>query len=178
MGSEQAAARPTRPVHVYLSAGSNVAPVESLARALAALADRFADLQVSGAYANAAVGFVGADFINLAAGFTTGLALQEVLAELRAIEELCGRGRSDPQWAPRRMDLDVLLYDDLIGEFPGVKLPRPDLLRRAYMLGPLAEIAPQVVHPTERVTIGELWARYDCAAHRLRPVELPGAGRR
>ena len=112
---EQATAPPARPVRVFLSAGSNVAPVESLARALAALTQRFPDLRVSNAYANAAVGFKGADFINLAAGFTTAGSLRHVLSELHAIEELCGRGRADPQWAPRRMDLDVLLFGDLVG---------------------------------------------------------------
>ena len=178
MAAGQAAARGARPVRVYLSAGSNVAPLESLARALAALRGRFPDLEVSTAYANAAVGFKGADFINLAAGFTTGLALQQLLVELHSIEELCGRGRADPQWAPRRMDLDVLLYGDLVGEFAGAKLPRPDLLKRAYMLGPLAEIAPDVVHPVAGATIAELWARFDQGAHRLRRVALPPAGDR
>jgi 2-amino-4-hydroxy-6-hydroxymethyldihydropteridine diphosphokinase len=68
------------------------------------------------------------------------------------------------------MDLDVLLFGDRVGEFPGAKLPRPDLLKRAYMLGPLAEIAPEVVHPTLGATIGELWQRFDRAAHALTPV--------
>ena len=57
------------------------------------------------------------------------------------------------------MDLDVLLYGDLVCEEPGLRLPRPDLLKRAYMLGPLAALAPEVVHPTEQPTIGELWQR-------------------
>ena len=63
------------------------------------------------------------------------------------------------------MDLDVLLYGDLVCQQPHLKLPRPDLLKRAYMLGPLAELAPDLLHPTERQTIGELWQRFDRAAH-------------
>ena len=167
-----------RGVAVYVSAGSNVSPVESLAKAIGAAQRIFPDLVVSPAYANSAVGFRGADFINLALGFTTELPLAAVLKELHAIEMLCGRGRTEEKWAPRRMDLDVLLFGDLVGEFPGARLPRPDLVRRAYMLGPLAAIAPSVVHPTLRRTIGELWAEFDVAAHPLRPVSLPFAGTR
>jgi 2-amino-4-hydroxy-6-hydroxymethyldihydropteridine diphosphokinase len=163
-------------VAVYVAAGSNVSPVESLVRAIGALRRKFPGLVVSPAYANSAAGFAGADFINLALAFRTALPLAQVLAELHAVEALCGRGRTDAKWAPRRMDLDVLLYGDLVGEFPGVKLPRPDLVRRAYMLGPLAAIAPDVVHPTQHKTIGELWAAFDQAAHPLRPVSLPAAG--
>ena len=65
------------------------------------------------------------------------------------------------------MDLDVLLYGDLVCDEPELKLPRPDLLKRAYMLGPLAELAPQLVHPTAHLTIAELWRRFDQAAHPL-----------
>ena len=163
-------------VAVYVSAGSNVSPLESLTKALQALKTRFPDLLVSPAYANGAVGFQGADFINLALRFTTELDLPAVLAELHAVETLCGRGRSEAKWAPRRMDLDVLLYGDLVGEFPGAKLPRPDLIRRAYMLGPLAAIAPAVVHPVAKRTIAELWNEFDRAAHPLRLVRLPDSG--
>ena len=169
---------PDGPVPVYVAVGSNVAPVESLVTALAALAARFPDLAVSPAYQNAAVGFAGEDFINLVVGFTTRLPLDALLAELHAVEALCGRGRDAPKWAPRRMDLDVLLYGDLTGEFPGAKLPRPDLARRAFMLKPLADRAPDVRHPTLGVTIAELWRAFDPAAHPLQRIELPWPGRR
>jgi 2-amino-4-hydroxy-6-hydroxymethyldihydropteridine diphosphokinase len=165
------------PVTVYVSAGSNVAPVESLRKALAGMRAAFPDLVVSAAYANTAIGFKGPDFINLACAFTTDRSLAAVLEVLHAIEEDCGRGRTDPKWAPRRMDLDVLMYGALVGTFPGATLPRPDFVRRAFMLGPLAEIAPGAVHPTLGVTMGQLWAEFDQAAHRLRRVELEPAAR-
>jgi len=160
-------------VAVYVAAGSNVSPVESVVKAIGALRQRFPDLVVSPAYANPAAGFKGADFINLVVGFRTALPLGAVLAELQAVEALCGRGRADAKWAPRRTDLDVLLYGELVGDFPGAKLPRPDLLTRAYMLGPMAAIAPHVVHPTRNRSIGELWAAFDQQAHPLRRVSLP-----
>jgi len=164
---------PDGPLAVYVAAGSNVAPVESLVRALTALRERFPDLVVSPAYQNAAVGFEGDDFINLVVRFTTRLSLEDLLAELHAVEALCGRGRGAPKYEPRRMDLDVLLYGDLAGDYPGAKLPRPDLLRRAFMLGPLADIAADLVHPTLRATIGELWTRFDRARHPMQRVALP-----
>lgn len=158
---------------VYVAAGSNVAPEENLARAIAELRRQFPGTRLSRAYRNRAVGFSGDDFINLVAGFDTELPLSEVLTRLHAIETLCGRPRGAPRWAPRSMDLDVLLYGDMVCSEAAIKLPRPDLLQRAYMLGPLAELAPEVRHPTEQLTIGELWRRFDQGAHPLEPVPLP-----
>lgn len=155
---------------VYVAAGSNIAPEENLGRAVGELAREFPGTRFSPWYRNRAVGFTGDDFINLVAGFETGLPLPQVLEKLHAIEVLCGRTRDAPRWAPRSMDLDVLLYGDLVCDQPGVKLPRPDLIKRAYMLGPLAALAPEVRHPTEGASIGELWQRFDRAAHPMEAV--------
>jgi len=155
---------------VYVAAGSNVRPEEHLSRAVTLLARDFPGVRVSPWYQNRAVGFEGDDFINLVAGFDTTLPLHEVVHRLQAIEAACGRARDAPRWAPRSMDLDVLLYGELVCEEAGLKLPRPDLLKRAYMLGPLAALAPQLLHPTARLTIGELWRSFDQAAHPLTPL--------
>ena len=152
---------------VYVAAGSNVAPEEHLSRAVAELQRAFPGVRFSPWYRNRAVGFDGDDFINLVAGFSTELPLDQVLATLQAIELRCGRARDAPRWAPRSMDLDVLLFGQMVCDEARVKLPRPDLTKRAYMLGPLAALAPEVVHPTEGRTIGELWQRFDRAAHPL-----------
>lgn len=154
------------PVSVYIAAGSNVEPERHLARAVDELARSFPGARFSAWYRNRAAGFTGDDFINLAAGFDTVEPLEEVLSELHRIEALCGRAREAPRWAPRTMDLDVLLYGDRVCA-GRVTLPRPDLLTRAYMLGPLAELAPDVRHPTLGVTMGELWQRFDRDAHPL-----------
>jgi len=69
------------------------------------------------------------------------------------------------------MDLDVLLYDNVVCVEPTMTLPRPDLLKRPYMLGPLAELAPEVVHPTAGLTIGELWKRFDRDSHAMTRVD-------
>ncbi len=159
---------------VYVAAGSNVAPLENLRRALDVLDHDFAPVTVSRAYANAAVGFEGDDFINLVVGFQTDLNVHQVIERLHAAETACGRERLAPKWAPRAMDLDILLFGDTVCAGPGLTLPRPDLLKRAYMLGPAAEIAPDTVHPIERRTLRELWRDLQAtqAAHAMRPVEL------
>jgi len=159
---------------VYVAAGSNVAPLENLHRALDVLDHDFAPVTVSRAYANAAVGFEGEDFINLVVGFQTDLTVRQVIERLHAAETACGRERLAPKWAPRAMDLDILLFGDTVCAEPGLTLPRPDLLKRPYMLGPAAEIAPDTVHPIERRTLRELWRDLQAtqAAHAMRPVEL------
>jgi len=159
---------------VFVAAGSNVEPERNLTRAVEEMRREFPDIRFSSWYRNPAVGFQGDDFINFVAGFTTDLPVRDVIQRLQAIETVCGRPREAPRWAPRSMDLDILLYDALVLDKPRLKLPRPDLLKRAFMLGPLAEIAPDLVHPTLGVTIGELWQRFDQAAHpmtRMRAAE-------
>lgn len=157
---------------VLVAAGSNVDPLANLRRALDALARHYPDLRCSRAYRNAAVGFEGEDFVNLVLGFDTADDVRRVLEHLHAAEEACGRERHAPKWAPRAMDLDILLYGDRICDEPGLVLPRPDLVRRPYMLGPAAELAPDIVHPTLGLTLGELWRDFDQAAHAMRPVDI------
>jgi 2-amino-4-hydroxy-6-hydroxymethyldihydropteridine diphosphokinase len=157
---------------VYVAAGSNVDARRNIRLALATLRRTFPGLRVSRVYQNAAVGFAGDDFINLVVGFETDLSLMDLVSELRRIEALCGRARDAPKWAPRSMDLDILLYGDLVAVTPEATLPRPDLLRRPYMLGPLADIAPSVQHPLARRSIGDLWQDFDRDAHSMTRIDL------
>jgi 2-amino-4-hydroxy-6-hydroxymethyldihydropteridine diphosphokinase len=159
-------------VRVFVAAGSNVEPERNLETACAAIAHSWPDALFSRAYRNVAVGFEGPDFINLVTGFSTAQPLAAVIARLRAIETQCGRPRYAPKWASRTMDLDVLLYGDLVEKTDEYTLPRPDLLKRPYMLGPLAEIAPEMPHPTANKTIGVLWKEFDGGSHEMTPVEL------
>src|SRR5262249_26303097 len=157
--------RAKRMSQVYVAIGSNVNAEENIAKAASELKRLFPDVRFSSWYRNAAVGFQGDDFINGVAGFATALALCAVIEHLHAVEELCGRPRNAPRWAPRAMDIDVLLYDNVVCSEPALTLPRPDLLKRPYMLGPLAELAPEVVHPTAGLTLGGLWRTFDCQSH-------------
>jgi 2-amino-4-hydroxy-6-hydroxymethyldihydropteridine diphosphokinase len=177
----------TSPTAVYVAAGSNLDPERNLAKALELLAARFGPLRVSKAYRNAAVGFEGPDFVNLVVGFETHEPVRAVLETMRGIEEQCGRRRSAPKWASRTMDLDILLYGDLVCDEPDLKLPRPGLLTRAFMLGPIAELAGDVVHPVVRRSLRDLWREFDQHAHPMQEVPItnrdsalhrpPGSGR-
>lgn len=152
---------------VYVAAGSNVAPERNLKLAVTALAREYPGSRFSPWYRNRAAGFEGDDFINLVVGFDTTLGPAALLERLHVIEAQCGRERDSPRWAPRSMDLDLLLYGELVCVGPPLTLPRPDLLKRAYMLGPLADLAPDLKHPTVGKTIGELWRDFDRGAHPL-----------
>lgn len=142
---------------VFVAIGSNVEPEENFATAIAALRQRFANVRVSTVYRNEAVGFEGDDFLNAVVEFTTDVDVAQLLATLHEIEAQCGRRRDDPKWAPRRMDLDVLVIGEWRGEWPGLTLPRPDLTRKAYMLGPFVELAEAAVDPISQRPYRQLW---------------------
>ena len=157
---------------VLVALGSNIEPERRLAQAARLLKAAFPQVRFSHCYRNPAVGFDGQDFINAAARFDWDADLPRLLEVLHDIEAQCGRQRDDPQWAPRAMDLDVLLIDALVGEWPGLTLPRADLLRRAYMLGPASELAPGLRHPTDGRSLSELWHELRPRAPPLTPVAL------
>jgi 2-amino-4-hydroxy-6-hydroxymethyldihydropteridine diphosphokinase len=157
---------------VYVAVGSNVDPLVNLRLALRELKRHYPAMRVSTAYRNKAVGFAGKDFINLVVGFDTDDSVQQVIAYLHAAEAVCGRPRDAPKWAPRTMDLDLLLYGNEVRNESDLKLPRPDLLKRPYMLQPMAELAPTALHPGLGKTLGELWCSFESAGHQMEPVVL------
>lgn len=162
-------------IDAYLAAGSNVRPREHLRTALAALAREFPGIRASRAFQNPAAGFEGDDFINLVVAFRTRLPIHELVERLKAVERACGREPGGAKWGPRTLDLDLLLYGDRVCRFEGAQLPHPDIERRAWVLGPLAELAPDLVHPASGETVAALWQRFDRTAHPLTPVSLEEA---
>jgi 2-amino-4-hydroxy-6-hydroxymethyldihydropteridine diphosphokinase len=113
------------------------------------------------------VGFDGSDFLNLVAGVDTGLEVEAVAANFHSIEDQLGRDRSQPRFASRPIDLDILTYDDLILDVPGIRVPRPEILENAFVLKPLQDIAPQRLHPETGESYAELWQRMAPTAPRL-----------
>ena len=157
---------------VYVAIGGNVEPEHWFPLAARELRRRFPGVYFSACYRNPAWGFAGADFINAVAGFDTELPVDAVLAHCHEIEELCGRRRDDPKWAPRVMDIDLLLYGELVAETAAYRLPRPDLLRRSFMLRPLAEIAGTLHHPLSGREIADHWQELAREPHALERLSL------
>lgn len=165
----------------YLSLGSNLDPARHLRAGIDALRERFGDVVVSAAYRFPAVGYDGHDFLNAAAAIRTDLSPQALNAWLHALEDAHGRDRGGPRYSDRTLDIDIVLYADLVAEGAGhpgsgpgqaLRIPR-DELRHAFVLKPLAEIAPEAVHPLERRTIRELWRAHPEHGARFDEVALP-----
>ncbi|HRD93111.1 MAG TPA: 2-amino-4-hydroxy-6-hydroxymethyldihydropteridine diphosphokinase [Accumulibacter sp.] len=140
----------SRPHLAFVALGANLAdPLAQVRAAGAALASTPASRlrRVSSLYRTAPVGIRGqGDFINAVAVLETALAPQQLLDALFAIERRFGR-RREYHHAPRTLDLDLLLYDDLIVDSPRLSVPHPRMHLRAFVLAPLLEIAPQVRIP-------------------------------
>ena len=149
-----------RGVDVYVSAGSNIDPEYHLRTACRALAEEFGPLSISSVYRTKAVGFDGDDFLNLALSFPTNLDAHAVSDFRAGTEARAGRTRSETSFVPRTLDLDLLLYGDQILDGPAVRVPRPDILEYAFVLAPLAELAPGLRHPVDGRTMRELWADF------------------
>jgi len=94
-------------------------------------------------------------FINMAVSFKTILSPEKLLALCKKIETDIGRTETI-MWGPRMIDLDILFYDDLVMEKPGLSIPHPHIKDRAFVLKPLAEIAPDLIHPLLKKSIKEL----------------------
>ena len=132
---------------VYLSLGSNISPHKYLRSALAVLRDLFGEVLVSPVYESRAVGFEGDNFLNLVVGVDVELPVAELSERLRAIEADHGRQRQSEKFSPRTLDIDILTYGDLVGDFGGVRLPRDEIHRYQHVIRPLADLAPDVLDP-------------------------------
>lgn len=157
---------------VYVGIGSNIQPEANVRAGIGGLRAHFGSLRVSPVYRTAAVGFVADDFYNLVAAFDTELDVHAVVAVLREIEQRRGRARGGARFSSRTLDIDLLLYGEAVVEHPELCLPRPEITRYAFVLRPLADLAPSLRHPLLGVSVAELWAGFDAAEQAMVPVAL------
>jgi 2-amino-4-hydroxy-6-hydroxymethyldihydropteridine diphosphokinase len=156
---------------VFVGIGSNIQPDAHIRKAVGLLRTHFGELRLSPVYRNPAVGFVGEDFLNLVVAFESHATVTELRATLDAIEAGCGRVRGSPRFAPRTLDLDLLMVGDLITDTPP-RLPRPEILEYAFVLKPLADLSADLRHPKTGRSMAQHWRDFRAASQKLIPVQL------
>lgn len=164
---------------IYISVGSNTNRDHYIRMAIEELRQAFTDLCLSSVYESEAVGFQGDAFYNMVVGAQTTLSIAECVSLFKAIEDRHGRIRGGEKFCGRTLDLDLLLYDDVICQMP-VELPRGEISENAFVLWPLAEIAAGLIHPVLQQSYAWLWQHYT-KPQKLWPVPFvfcPGSGDR
>ena len=157
---------------VFISVGSNIDKDGHIRAGLQALDKHYGPLQCSRVYESAAVGFDGDNFYNLVVAFDSGEPIETIDEQLHAIEQQCGRKRSDQRFMARTLDLDLLLYGDLIRHDNDFDVPREEITRYAFVLLPLSEIAPTLIHPVLKQDYKTLWGVAELGDHELWPVDF------
>ena len=178
-------------VDVYIGIGSNIEPQKNISEVIELLRLRFPSIVFSRTFESEAVGFNGDNFLNLVARFTasdldlnrsgssdlvakslsTYMKLSWLIKELKDVEDQLGRSREGEKFSARVIDIDILLFGDLITETP-IELPRDEILQNAYVLWPLSELAPNLIHPGSDNDYSYHWNEYDKTIQVLNPVEL------
>ncbi|WP_298768337.1 2-amino-4-hydroxy-6-hydroxymethyldihydropteridine diphosphokinase [uncultured Shewanella sp.] len=156
---------------IYISIGSNIEPEKYVKTALIDLEKVFGPLTLSSVFESEAVGFQGHNFLNMVVAADTAESIESVVSTFKQIEKAHGRLPGVKKFSARTLDLDLLLYDDCICVQP-VVLPREEILKNAFVLWPLAEIAPKRLHPIANQTYQALWQNFDKDSQRLWRVSL------
>ena len=154
----------------YLSIGSNIEPERHVRAAITALRERFGELILSPVYQTTAVGFDGDDFYNLVVGLDTDTAVDQLAAACREIETEQGRERGDHRFSARTLDIDLLTLGNTIRNDVPI-LPRDEILKYAFVLKPLVDIAPDERHPLDGRRYADIWASFE-DVHGVAPVEI------
>ncbi|MFQ5546151.1 MAG: 2-amino-4-hydroxy-6-hydroxymethyldihydropteridine diphosphokinase, partial [Acidiferrobacterales bacterium] len=114
-------------------------------------------------------------FLNLVAGFDTDSPIETVITQLQAVEKACGRDRQKNDDDSRTLDIDLLIYGDLSRHDNEIDIPREEIGHYAFVLLPLAEIAPEHRHPETGISFGKMWSSFRGGEQQLWPAnfELP-----
>jgi len=150
------------PRRAFVGLGSSVDPARHLRLALAEVGRAFSGLERSPVCVSPAFGYEGPEYWNLCASFTTSLDAGALRAWLKDLERRLGRQPREPRYAPKTLDADLLLLGDETSDFP--PLPHPEILARAYVLGPLAMLDPKRRLPGNPVPVGTIWKTFPGAS--------------
>ena len=153
---------------VFLGLGSNESAEDNLRLAIRELRSRYGELSLSSVYQSASVGFDGAEFLNLVVRLETDDSPFDICSDIELIHRLAGRIRNSGKWESRSLDIDLLLYNDLVQDERPVHVPRDDVVQYSFVLRPLAEIAPDQIHPVTGKTFLEHWQAFDATSHPLK----------
>jgi 2-amino-4-hydroxy-6-hydroxymethyldihydropteridine diphosphokinase len=157
-------------VQVFIGVGSSINRMQNVRSGIRALEIEFGALKVSKLYESEAVGFSGDNFYNLVVELHTDLNIESVISKLKRIEKGHGRPEKTVKYAPRTLDLDLLLYGRQID--PEIDLPRSEILKNAFVLKPISELAPKLKHPIIEKTYQSLWQEYPQKKQKLWQIEM------
>ncbi len=158
---------------VYIGIGSNIDKHLHIPRVIAELQTEFGEIAVSPVYRTTAVGFEGEDFYNLVVGLNTRQTPREMFHYLRSLEAAHERRRtSGNQFVARTLDLDQLLYDDQQIHDGKLSIPHDDIVQYAFVLKPLADIAPDLIHPVLQKSMQSLWQEFDQNSNPMQQLSL------
>ena len=143
---------------VHLNVGSNQNRRINIHLAIKAIEQYFSNIVLSSLFESPSEGFKGNDFFNIGVNITTLKTSNEVVDILHDIENSLGRDRSLPKFSSRMIDLDLVLYGEIIDET--LNVPRKDILKYAFVLAPLAELNPEAIHPLEGTSYQNLWKTF------------------
>jgi len=156
----------------YLCLGSNINPSENIRFAVQRLQQDFSSVQISNLYKTRAVGFDGDDFLNLAVALKTNQRLGELLRYVDSLEKEAGRVRvARGNFDSRTLDVDVVMFGDLIGEHKGRQWPSEDIHENAHVLLPMSEIAGSRTHPALGVNFTQLWNEFESGDQGIKKIE-------
>lgn len=156
---------------IFIGIGSNISREQHIIAGVRALVLAFGQLHISRVYESAAIGFDGSSFLNLVVGVEVELTVEQVVNTLKAIEDNNGRVRDGSCGGWRTLDLDLLLYNNLVCQTPA-QLPRAEILKNAFVLWPLSELAGQKTHPIAQQSYAKLWQNYDKSKQALHAIEF------
>ena len=161
-------------IPVFVSIGSNIDREHHIRTAVAELRTRYGTLLLSGVYESTAIGFRGDNFYNLVARFETDVPVLDLFGQLSELERGHGRIRGADRFVSRTLDLDLLLYGNLVRRGGPLRIPRPEITRYAFVLKPLSEIAPDLRHPVTGIGMAKMWSRLAAENQAIWPALIDG----